>query len=57
MRLDPGSAQAQNNLGLALVQAGKPAEAVVHFKAAVVARPDYREAQQNLARTLQLLGR
>jgi Flp pilus assembly protein TadD len=57
VRLDPGSAQAQNNLGLALVQTGNAAEAVTHFQAAVGAKPDFREARQNLERAQRLLGR
>jgi Flp pilus assembly protein TadD len=57
VRLDPGSAEAQNNLGLALVQTGQAAEAVAHFQAAVAAAPEFREARQNLERALRLLGR
>jgi Tfp pilus assembly protein PilF len=57
VRLDPGSAQAQNNFALALVQTGRPEEAVGHFEAAVRASPDFVEARRNFEHTLRLLGR
>jgi Flp pilus assembly protein TadD len=55
VRIDPGSAQAQNNLGLALAQSGRLAEAAGHFGAAIRSEPDYQEARVNLEHTLRLL--
>jgi len=44
-------------LGLALAQQGRLAEAEAQFQEAVRLRPGFREAQGNLARARQLLGK
>jgi cytochrome c-type biogenesis protein CcmH/NrfG len=45
------------DLGLAMAQQGRIAEAEAQFAGAVRIRPDFREAQGNLARARQLLGK
>ena len=47
----------QNNLGIALAAAGRPAEAMEHFGRAVALNPDYAEAHDNLALALAGAGR
>jgi tetratricopeptide (TPR) repeat protein len=47
----------QNNLGIALVAAGRPAEAMEHFERALALNPDYAEAHDNLALALAGAGR
>jgi protein O-mannosyl-transferase len=50
-------AEARNNLGVALAQQGKPAEAAQHYQEAVRIKPDYAEARANLARALSQRGK
>jgi tetratricopeptide (TPR) repeat protein len=50
VRLNPDSAEAHNNLAVALMQMGKLPEAVEHFKQALRIIPDLAEAQNRLAR-------
>jgi Flp pilus assembly protein TadD len=47
---DPGSAEAHNNLGVALEGLGRLAEAVAHFEEAVRLKPGFAEAGANLAK-------
>ena len=47
----------QNNLGIALAAAGRPAEAIEQFGRAVALNPDYAEAHDNLALALAGVGR
>lgn len=44
----PENSRVQNNLGVVLVDAGQPAEAVPHYRRALELSPDYVEAQSNL---------
>jgi protein O-mannosyl-transferase len=46
-----------NSLGIALNQAGRPQEAIEHFKRAVDLKPDYLEARDNIGVILNNLGR
>lgn len=48
----PDNPFAQNNLGIALAQAGRAAEAVAPLRRAVALRPDYPEAENNLGLAL-----
>ena len=52
MRQNPKDAQAHNNLGTALGAVGKFREAIVHFKQALEAQPDYASARRNLSGAL-----
>ena len=49
MQLQPNLAEAHNNLGNALLQKGRPAEAVTHYQAAVAALPGNPYLLSNLA--------
>ena len=52
VELDPSQAVASNNLGSLYLCAGRPADAVVHFKNAQAARPELVEPYINLCSTL-----
>ena len=52
-RLKPDYAEAHNNLGIVLVQAGREADAMKHYDEAIRLRHDYPEAHMN--RSLSLL--
>ncbi|MGD1020896.1 MAG: tetratricopeptide repeat protein, partial [Verrucomicrobiia bacterium] len=54
---NPNAWLAHNNLGTALLRAGKLAEARAHFEQAVRLEPDYPEAHCNLGVVLQKLGK
>jgi Tfp pilus assembly protein PilF len=56
LAIKPDFAFAHNNLGAALIKAGRPAEAVPHFRVAA-ARPNYPQAHVNWAEALIDLGR
>jgi tetratricopeptide (TPR) repeat protein len=56
VRRDPNFAEAHNNLGLVLLQNGKPREAQLEFLSAVHLKPQYAEAHFNLALALQQEG-
>jgi tetratricopeptide (TPR) repeat protein len=45
---NPSSWVGQNNLGLALLQSGKPDEAVAHYQKALEINPNYAEAHNNI---------
>jgi protein O-mannosyl-transferase len=51
LETNPAAWFAQNNLGLELLAAGRPQEAIAHFERAVQLKPDYAEAHYNLGRT------
>ena len=55
LRIQPESAQADNNLGLTYGKSGKHREAIKAFKEAILAKPDYAEAHYNLAITYLIL--
>ncbi len=48
LRLDPGYAEAEYNLGIALSNQGSTAEAIQHYEAALRLKPDYGAAHNNL---------
>lgn len=54
---NPGSARAQNNLGMALLNAGRVSQAAGHFGAALQLRPAYADAHANLGDALAREGR
>ena len=54
---NPDAWLAQNNLGTVLRQAGKPEEAIGHFRQAARLKPDLAEAHYNLGVTLAQLDR
>jgi hypothetical protein len=56
LRLDPDSADAQNNLGMILYTQGHIAEAENCFRAALRLRPEHANAMLNLGSTRQLLN-
>jgi protein O-GlcNAc transferase len=54
--LNPNAAEAHNNLGVAVGMLGRLDEAIGHFRRALQIRPDYSDAQRNLAAALQAIG-
>jgi WD40 repeat protein/tetratricopeptide (TPR) repeat protein len=56
IELDPKSAYAHNNLGLALRDQGDLASAVAEFRKAIDLKPDYAEAHCNLGDALRRQG-
>ena len=50
LRLNPNSAPAHANLGLALLASGKPRESIPEFEAALRLRPELKAAADNLRR-------
>jgi Flp pilus assembly protein TadD len=52
----PKSAEAHNNMGIALGSKGRLEEAIVQFQQAVQLNPENAEAQHNLASALQAVG-
>ena len=54
---DPGFAEADNNLGVALERSGRRVGAMVEFGHAIDLRPDYRDAYDNLARVVRAYER
>jgi tetratricopeptide (TPR) repeat protein len=55
LRIQPDSAQAHNDLGLAYGKSGKHWEAIKAFKEAILLKPDHAEAHYNLAITYLIL--
>lgn len=53
----PDNALAQNNLGMALVEQNKIADALEHFQKAVTFAPEDTDARSNLGNALRALGR
>ncbi len=49
MRLNPQLEKVHNNLGLSLVEAGRPREAIEHYQQALRLKPDFTEVYYNLA--------
>jgi tetratricopeptide (TPR) repeat protein len=56
LRLNPGSAPTQYNLGFALSARGRRDEAIAAFQEALRIDPDYAQAHNNLGALLQLAG-
>ncbi|MHB9101235.1 MAG: tetratricopeptide repeat protein [Sulfuricella sp.] len=54
--LEPGNAEAHNNLGVALKSLGQLDGAAASYRRALEIKPDYAEAHYNLGITLQELG-
>jgi Flp pilus assembly protein TadD len=53
LRIAPDSAEAHNNLGIALVNTpGRGSEAIPHFQAALRLQPGYPDARYNLGMAL-----
>jgi tetratricopeptide (TPR) repeat protein len=57
VRLQPGSPEALNNLGVALKELGQLEEAVASLRQAQLLRPDYAEAHNNLGVALKAQGK
>jgi tetratricopeptide (TPR) repeat protein len=57
LEIRPETPEAHYTLGTALVDAGRPAEALAHFEAAIQIDPDQAESHYNLGRALQVLDR
>ncbi len=57
MRREPNFAEAHNNLGLVLLQAGDLRKAQAEFSEAVRLKPGYAEAHYNLAIALKQDGK
>ena len=57
LSLDPGHAQAHNNLGIALTAQGKMDQAAVHHHRALELDPDYVEAHVAMATSSSYQGR
>jgi tetratricopeptide (TPR) repeat protein len=55
-RLDPSNAIAQNDLGLAYLNSGKPYEAIRWLQTAIETRPTWHVCHYNLALALQTTG-
>lgn len=56
VELLPADAEAQNNLGVALVERGKANEAIACFHRALEIKPDYAGAHNSLGGILKVLG-
>ncbi len=54
---NPACWMAHNNLAIALVDAGRAADALPHYEEALRHRPDYAEAENNFGYALTQLGR
>jgi protein O-mannosyl-transferase len=54
---NPDSWTAHNNLGIALLDLGKPQDAAAHYEAALRIRPNFPEAENNLGYALLVLGK
>ena len=57
LRLKPDYADAHNNLGVVLCNAGRVSEALPHYQQAIRIDPSYYEAHYNLGSALSSLGR
>ena len=57
MALQPDFSEAHNNLGNALLNTGRSAEAIEQYREAVLSHPDYVEAYNGLGAALLAAGR
>lgn len=57
LALRPNHPETINNLGVALVESGKPADAIARYDAAIAAAPAYATAHYNRANALRVLQR
>jgi Flp pilus assembly protein TadD len=57
LRIEPGVSRAHNGLGVIAARAGKPDEAIAHWKRAVAANPREWDTLFNLGMLLQKEGR
>jgi tetratricopeptide (TPR) repeat protein len=57
LKKNPGCAMVHNNLGVALIDAGRPQDAIDHFRQALVLMPDDSEAHNNMGLFLINEGR
>jgi tetratricopeptide (TPR) repeat protein len=57
LRLQPGSAETEHNLGVALARLGKLEEAIARFQESLRLQPDYPDAHGNLALACLQTGR
>jgi len=57
LRLNPAYAKAHNNLGNALLQTGRAAEAIDHYNEALRIYPNSVDAHNNLGAALGQMGR
>jgi tetratricopeptide (TPR) repeat protein len=53
---NPAAWMARNNLGVQLMTAARPAEAIVQYREALQLRPQYFEAENNLGQALDSVG-
>ncbi len=56
LELQPGSAEAHNNLGIALASQGNLGEAIDQFQQALTLRPDFEDASRNLTSAVRARG-
>ena len=54
LRIDPDHAEAHNNLGVVLLDQGRPREAATHFEVTLAVKPDHATARAGLARARTL---
>jgi tetratricopeptide (TPR) repeat protein len=57
VEIEPGSPQLHNDLGAILLRCQKFDEAIAHFRQALKIKADYREARENLEKTIEIRGR
>ena len=53
---NPNCWMAHNNLGIALVEAGKPQDAFPHYRQALLLKPDYPETLYNMGNAFRITG-
>ena len=57
MQIEPGNPSAWNNLGLILIEIGRPTEAEASFREGLRLAPDHPDLHANLAQSMVMQGR